>query len=53
MTRRSSSMVTAIVTGSAMLACSMPLAAQGYPAKPVRILVGFAPGRALSEIFQY
>ena len=33
-----------IVPMIAALACAMPLAAQEYPVKPVRILVGFAPG---------
>jgi tripartite-type tricarboxylate transporter receptor subunit TctC len=28
----------------ALLACAMPIAAQDYPVKSVRILVGFAPG---------
>jgi tripartite-type tricarboxylate transporter receptor subunit TctC len=32
------------LTPLALLACAMPIAAQDYPVKSVRILVGFAPG---------
>ena len=37
-------MANYIVPMLAAFACAMPLAAQEYPVKPVRILVGFAPG---------
>ena len=37
-------MASAGATMIAALTCATPLAAQEYPVKPVRILVGFAPG---------
>jgi tripartite-type tricarboxylate transporter receptor subunit TctC len=34
----------ATIAGTSLMILCQPLAAQNYPAKPVRILVGFAPG---------
>lgn len=40
------SSVAVLVAGCALLASPAYLSAQGFPAKPVRIVVGFAPGGA-------